>query len=121
LKRGLERSSCYDDGNIVDTLFEILKRDVPYNHLFIDIDGQGRKEPPSPQMVTPKFFCLTSSHHVADGLLRRNRSLAIVLHDTETLLKSSPEGKEFSPIPRKGICPAPGELQRFAQGDPCLH
>jgi len=30
------------------------------------------------------------------------RSLAVVLHDTASLLKSSPKGEGFSPIPRRG-------------------
>jgi hypothetical protein len=30
------------------------------------------------------------------------RSLAVVFHGTASLLKSSPEGEGFSPIPRRG-------------------
>jgi len=36
------------------------------------------------------------------GVIYRMRGFAIFLHNTASLLKSSPEGEGFSPIPRRG-------------------
>jgi len=35
-------------------------------------------------------------------IVNRMRGLAVVFHSTASLLKSSPEGEGFSPIPRRG-------------------
>ena len=41
-------------------------------------------------------------NHVELDVIDTVRSLAVVLHDTASLLKSSPKGEGFSPIPRRG-------------------
>ena len=41
-------------------------------------------------------------HHVEFDVLNSVRGLAVVFHNTASLLKSSPKGEGFSPIPRGG-------------------
>jgi len=41
-------------------------------------------------------------YHMKFDVIDSVRSLAVVLHNTASLLKSSPKGEGFSPIPRWG-------------------
>jgi hypothetical protein len=41
-------------------------------------------------------------YHVKFDVINSVRGLAVVLHNTASLLKSSPKGEGFSPIPRGG-------------------
>ena len=41
-------------------------------------------------------------HHMVLDIVYAMGGLSVVLHDTASLLKSSPKGEGFSPIPRMG-------------------
>ena len=70
-------------------------------HRFADLPD---KVPQADRYFTVKNWLAVfrDPHHMKFDVINSVRSLTVLVHNTASLLKSSPKGEGFSPIPRRG-------------------
>jgi len=70
-------------------------------HRFADLSDQF-PQPSSHSSDEHRLAIFRDPYQMVLDVINRMRGLAIILHNFASLLKSSPKGEGFSPIPRRG-------------------
>ena len=82
---------------------DMVTADMPFEYLDIHACTYLSDELPQPSpnfLVEHRLAVLRYPHNVILDVIYAMRRFAVVLHSTASLLKSSPKGEGFSPIPR---------------------